>query len=92
MEKGTRGAQKEQKEDLTPEDSLNAGSVPSAEAAIEGGESVPKSAEDLLDGLTVVFTDYPDCMDMDTMDKWKQVRLMHTYATIDVGAWLHYVY
>lgn len=39
----------------------------------KGGESVSKFTEELLDGLVVVFTDYQDCMDEDTMDKWKQV-------------------
>ncbi len=36
----------------------------------EGGQSI---TEQLLDGLVVVFSDYQDCMDEDTMDKWKQV-------------------
>ena len=36
----------------------------------EGGQS---TTEQLLDELVVVFSDYQDCMDEDTMDKWKQV-------------------
>ena len=73
MEKDTVATQNQPQEDPRLQDSLKHGSLPSAEAGAESGESVPKSAEELLDGLTVVFTDYPDCMDTDTMDKWKQV-------------------
>lgn len=40
----------------------------------EEGEREQSTAEQLLDGLVVVFSDYQDCMDEDTMDKWKQVR------------------
>ena len=40
----------------------------------EEGERGQSTAEQLLDGLVVVFSDYQDCMDEDTMDKWKQVR------------------
>lgn len=65
--------QNQPQEDSTLKDSLKPDSLPSAEAGVEGGESVLKSAEELLDGLTVVFTDYPDCMDADIMDKWNQV-------------------
>ena len=36
----------------------------------EGGQT---AAESLLEGLVVVFSDYQDCMDEETMDKWKQV-------------------
>lgn len=32
-----------------------------------------KSVDTLLDGVVVTFADYQDCMDEDTMDKWKQV-------------------
>ena len=39
----------------------------------EEGERGQSTAEQLLDGLVVVFSDYQDCMDEDTMDKWKQV-------------------
>ena len=41
----------------------------------EGEQSGSKSTEELLDGLVVVFTDYQDCMDEDTMDKWKLVYI-----------------
>ena len=37
-------------------------------------EREQSTTEQLLDGLVVVFSDYQDCMDEDTMDKWKQVR------------------
>ena len=73
METDTVDTQNQLQEDPALQDSLKPDSLPSAEAGVEGGESVPKSADELLDGLTVVFTDYPDCMDADTMDKWKQV-------------------
>ena len=43
---------------------------PEEEGERERGES---TTEQLLDGLVVVFSDYQDCMDEDTMDKWKQV-------------------
>ena len=43
---------------------------PSEEEEREGGQT---AAESLLEGLVVVFSDYQDCMDEETMDKWKQV-------------------
>ena len=48
---------------------------PSSTTAQEPEEGVRRESttEQLLDGLVVVFSDYQDCMDEDTMDKWKQV-------------------
>ena len=44
----------------------------------EGTEAGVKSestfSANLLDGMAVLFTDYQDCMDDETMDKWEQVR------------------
>ena len=39
----------------------------------EEGDKRESTSEQLLDGVMVVFSDYQDCMDEDTMDKWKQV-------------------
>ena len=44
----------------------------------EGAETAIRSestfSANLLEGMAVLFTDYQDCMDDETMDKWKQVR------------------
>ena len=50
---------------------------PSPSGDRESTEAAVKSESDftadLLDGISVLFTDYQDCMDEETMDKWKQV-------------------
>ncbi len=51
-----------------------------ANGSSTGGVVMPASptpvtrAEQLLDGVVIYFTDYPDCVEDETLDKWKLVR------------------
>ena len=37
-------------------------------------DSVPTKSEQLLSGVVIYFTDYQDCVEDDTLEKWKMVR------------------
>ena len=44
-----------------------------AQPSVEEEDGGQSTTEQLLEGVGVIFSDYQDCMDEDTMDKWKQV-------------------
>lgn len=59
------------------------GKISTSGSGIQATPTTPRS-EKLLDGIVLYFTDYQDCVEADTLEKWKLVRSQpeitrHTY-------------